>query len=449
MQRVRPALPVLRALALICATALAATACSDPTAGDGGGGGAGSSPAARVDPTARLDGVKLTMWTAQNTLGAPRQVIDAFEKATGATVEAQAVPDLYEQNVPTKLASGDRPDLMFWQPSVSTLPFVQPHRNLLPLDGEPWAAKLGDTEKSLGVVDGTRYAAIVTSPAVLGVYYNKDVFRKAGLTEAQFPHGYAELLKLGHTVKDRAGVAAFYESGGDKWPLQWHTQVQLTDLDQRWWDGLNTNKEKWTDPAVVRAITTYKDQLLGAGLAQKNYRTGTFTGSADALWNGEAAMVLNVTSFQTQLQAQHTTAEIDRRIGWFPVSNSDADGLYSPDQTNGVVAFRTGDEKRQNAARQFLAFWLGPDYPAYIEAMKIPSVQPAVPSPDGLPETSLAQLKALPTADGVFQAKAIVAPDTHLWLADMIYGKKTPREVAQAIQDQFAQVAKAQGAPGF
>ncbi|MEV8311703.1 ABC transporter substrate-binding protein [Streptomyces flavidovirens] len=435
----------LQALVLICAAALTATACSDPTAG----GGADTAPAAKVDPTAKLDGVKLTMWTAQNTVNAPRQVIDAFEKATGAEVDTQAIPDLYEQNVPTKLASGDKPDLMFWQPSLSTLPFIQPQQNLLPLDGEPWTEKLGDTEKTLGVIDGTRYAAIVTSPAMLGVYYNKDVFRKAGITEAEFPKSYDELLALGHKIKDTTDAAAFYEAGGDKWPMQWQMQVQLTDLDKQWWADLNKNKEAWTDPVVVEAVTTYKEKLLDAGLAQKNYRTGTFTGSADALWNGEAGMVLNVTSFQSQLQAKYSTEEINKKLGWFPVSNSTADGMYSPDQTNGVVAFRTGDEKRQNAARQFLAFWLDTDYEAYIKAMKIPSVQPGVPSPEGLPDTSKAQIKALPTANGVFQAKAIVAPDTHLYLAEMIYGKKTPKQVAQAIQDQFAQVAKAQGAPGF
>ncbi|NUR38498.1 MAG: carbohydrate ABC transporter substrate-binding protein [Streptomyces sp.] len=440
----RRALP---ALALISALALAATACSDPTAADSDSGSDAKRTA--VDPTARLDGVKLTMWTAQNTVNAPKQVIDAFEKATGAEVETQAIPDLYEQNVPTKLASGDRPDLMFWQPSISTLPFVQPKQNLLPLDGEPWEARLGDTEKSLGMIDGKRYAAIVTSPAMLGVYYNKDVFAEAGLSEKDFPKSYDELLALGHKVVDKTDAAAFYEAGGDKWPLQWQTQVQLTDLDQAWWDGLNRNREKWTDPVVVGAIKKYKDKLLDAGLAQKNYRTGTFTGQADALWKGEAGMVLNVTSFQSQLQAKYSTAEIDRRIGWFPVANSSATGLYSPDQTNGVVAFRTGDEKRQNAARQFLAFWLGPDYADYIKAMKIPSVQPSVPTPDGLPQTSKDQVEALPTAIGVFQAKAIVAPDTHLYLADMIYGKKNPHQVAQAIQDQFAQIAKAQAAPGF
>lgn len=435
----------LPALALICALGLAATACSDPTAGDSGA----DAKQTAVDPTARLDGVKLTMWTAQNTVNAPKQVIDAFEKATGAEVETQAIPDLYEQNVPTKLASGDRPDLMFWQPSISTLPFIQPQQNLLTLDGEDWVSKLGDTERTLGVIDGKRYAAIVTSPAMLGVYYNKDVFQQAGLSEQDFPKSYDDLLALGRTVTDKTGAAGFYEAGGDQWPLQWQMQVQLTDLDQQWWADLNANKKKWTDPVVVGAIKKYKEKLLDAGLAQKNYKTGTFTGQADALWKGEAGMVLNVTSFQSQLQAKYSTAEIDQKIGWFPVANSSATGLYSPDQTNGVVAFRTGDEKRQNAARQFLAFWLGPDYDDYIKAMKIPSVQPSVPTPDGLPQASKDQVAALPKAIGVFQAKAIVAPDTHLYLADMIYGKKSPQQVAQAIQDQFAQVAKAQGAPGF
>jgi len=438
----------LPALALVCALGLAAAACSDPTAGDSGTDGKDTKRTA-VDPTARLDGVKLTMWTAQNTVTAPKQVIDAFEKATGAQVETQAVPDLYEQNVPTKLASGDRPDLMFWQPSISTLPFVQPQRNLLTLDSEPWVAKLGDTERKLGVIGGKRYAAIVTSPAMLGVYYNKDVFRRAGLTEKDFPTSYDALLALGKAVTERTDAAGFYEAGGDKWPLQWQMQLQLTDLGPQWWEGLNRGERKWTDPVVVAAIKKYKDGLLDAGLAQKNYRTGTFTGQAEALWKGEVGMVLNVTSFQSQLQAKYSTAEIDERIGWFPVANSSATGLYSPDQTNGVVAFRTGDEKRQNAARQFLAFWLGPDYADYIAAMKIPSVQPSVPTPAGLPETSKAQVAALPKAIGVFQAKAIVAPDTHLYLADMIYGKKSPEQVAQAIQDQFDQVAKAQGAPGF
>ncbi|KOV97007.1 sugar-binding protein [Streptomyces sp. NRRL B-1140] len=425
-----------------CLLGLTATACSDSTAG-----GTGAAPEGSVDPTADLKGVQLTMWTAQNSVGQPKQAIEAFEKATGAKISTEVVPDPYESNVPTKLASGVKPDLMFWQPTGSTLPFIQPQRNLLQLDKEDWVQKLGKTEQGLGQVDGHRYAAIVTSPAVLGVYYNKDVFKKAGITA--MPKSYDDLLATASKIKSKTGVAPFFEVGGDKWPLQWQVQVQMTDLPQTFWDKLNKNKASWTDKTIVDAVTKYKTKVLDGGLAQKNYKTATFVDQGKALMDGSAAMALNVTSLQSQIQATSSTEEMDRKLGWFPIANSAAQAEYSPDQTNGVVAFRTGDTKRQNAARQFLSFWLGKDYPDYIKANKLVSVQPSVPNPGGLPQTAIAQAEALPSATGVFQVKALTAPDMHLALADMIYGKKSPRQVAQAAQDQFEQVLKARGVSGF
>jgi raffinose/stachyose/melibiose transport system substrate-binding protein len=429
-------------LAVVCALGLAATACSDATSGS-----TGTAPTGKVDATASLKGVHLTMWVAQNSVAEPKQVISAFEKATGAKVTTQVIPDPYESNVPTKLASGDKPDLMFWQPTGSTLPFIQPEKNLLQLDKEDWVSKLGKTEQSLGQVDGHRYAAIVTSPAVLGVYYNKAVFAKAGITK--MPTGYDDLLATAKKIKSKTGTAPFFEVGGDKWPLQWQVQVQMTDLPQSFWDKLNKNQAKWTDPVIVNAIKKYKTQLLDAGLAQKNYKTATFVDQGKAILDGSAAMALNVTSLQSEIQATSSTAEMDKKLGFFPISNSSAKALYSPDQTNGVVAFNTGDAKRQNAARQFLSFWLGKDYPDYIKANKVVSVEPSVPNPDGLPQTAIAQAEALSGATGVFQVKALTAPDMHLALADMIYGKKTPQQVAQAAEDQFTQVLKARGVSGF
>ncbi|MEU1004703.1 ABC transporter substrate-binding protein [Streptomyces tibetensis] len=429
-------------LVTACLLGLTATACSDSTAG-----GTGAAPVGSVDPTADLKGVELTMWTAQNSVGQPKQAIEAFEKATGAKINTEVIPDPYESNVPTKLASGVKPDLMFWQPTGSTLPFIQPQQNLLQLDNEDWVPKLGKTEQGLGQVDGHRYAAIVTSPAVLGVYYNKDVFKKAGITT--MPKSYDDLLATASKIKSKTGAAPFFEVGGDKWPLQWQVQVQMTDLPQAFWDKLNKNKASWTDKTIVDAITTYKTKVLDGGLAQKNYKTATFVDQGKAIMDGSAAMALNVTSLQAQIQATSSTEEMDEKLGWFPIANSAAKAEYSPDQTNGVVAFKTGDTKRQNAARQFLSFWLGKDYPDYIKANKLVSVQPSVPNPGGLPQTAIAQAEALSSATGVFQVKALTAPDMHLALADMIYGKKSPQQVAQAAQDQFEQVLKARGVSGF
>src|SRR4051812_42360977 len=101
----------LPALAIACALGFTATACSDSS-----GSNSSAAPSGSVDATASLKGVHLTMWVAQNSVSEPKQAIDAFEKATGAVVSTEVIPDPYESNVPTKLASGVKPDLMFWQP---------------------------------------------------------------------------------------------------------------------------------------------------------------------------------------------------------------------------------------------------------------------------------------------------------------------------------------------
>src|SRR6266516_15225 len=98
MRRLSPVVTVL-------AVAVLAAACSDNTAG----GGSNAGPAGWPAPTGRLDGVTLTMWTAQNSAQTPKSVIAAFHAATGATVNTVTVPDPYEQGVETKVATGDKP----------------------------------------------------------------------------------------------------------------------------------------------------------------------------------------------------------------------------------------------------------------------------------------------------------------------------------------------------
>lgn len=420
-------------------------ACS---AGNSSGADDEARPASSQSPTADLSGVELTMWVAQSTADLSRQPIEAFEKATGATVEAVVIPDPYEGNIPTKLATGDKPDLAWWQPTASTLPAIQPAVNLQVLDGEPWVEKLGPSEQGLGIIDGKRYAAIVQIPSVSGVYYNKAVFEQAGITA--LPQNYAELLETAAAIKAAVpDVAPFYEAGGDKWPVQWQVDAQLAPLGEPFWAQLNKNEAKWTDPRFVDAVATYKSKVIDAGLAQKDYKTGTFVDQAKAVVDGSAAMVFQVTAIVPALLADKTPEELDATLGWFPIASDGPRSQYVADATNGVVAFKTGDADREAASRQFLSFWLGPNYPDFIAENQIPSLQPDVPSPTTIPELVTAQAESLETGTGMYYLYARSAPDIHLFLNDMLYDKKSPQEVAEAMQKQFEQVAQAQGAEGF
>jgi raffinose/stachyose/melibiose transport system substrate-binding protein len=297
-----------------------------------------------------------------------------------------------------------------------------------------------------GILDGTRYAALITSPAVEGVYYNKEVFAANGITA--LPKNFDEMLTAARALKAK-GVTPFFEMGGDRWATQWWVQVQLADAAKGGlWDRINTGKDTFESPVVLDAIKKYKS-LIDEGLFNANIKTAKFEDQGAALLGGTAAMAIQVNSFFGQLQAKADTATLNKKIGFFPISPSGNVGTFIPDQSNALVAFSTGDAKREAAARQLLAFWMGTDYQAFVTERQTVSLKTTVPSPAGVPQALLDVHASLSSSVGSMQALAVANPDLYINLADMIAGTMTPEQVASVTQKQFAQLAKAAGVAGF
>lgn len=347
----------------------------------------------------------------------------------------------------TKVATGDKPDLAFWQPTASMLTAINAKTNLQPLTDAPWLPQLApDLRDITGILDKTRYAALVTSPAVEGVYYNKEVFAANGITAT--PKNFDEMIALARKLKAK-GVTPFYEMGADRWATQWWVQIQLADAAKSGlWDKINSNQDTFQSPVVLDAIKKYKS-LIDEGLFNKDIKTAKFEDQGAALLGGKAAMVVQVNSFFGLLQASADTATLDQKIGFFPISPSGNVGTFIPDQSNALVTFKTGDAKREAAARQLLSYWMGPGYKDFVADRDTVSLEPSVPSPAGVPKALLDVHASLGTSVGSMQALAVANPDLYINLADMITGTMSPEQVASATQEQFAQLAKAAGAAGF
>jgi len=432
---------ILGLAAAVAIAGLALAGCSDP--GTGGSTGTSTWPAQDT----KLSGVTLTIWAAQNSNKTADSVISGFEKSNGAKGNVVTIPDPYEQGVQTKVATGDKPDLAFWQPTASELTSLNAKTNLQSLDGAPWADNYtGDLATATGLLDKTRYAALVTTPAVEGVYYNKEVFTAAGITT--LPKNWDDLIADAKALKT-AGIVPFYEMAGDKWATQWWVQVQLADAAKNGlWTKVNANQEKFTDPTILGAIQNYQD-LIKAGYFNSDIKTATFVDQGNALLGGKAAMALQVNSFFGELQSLAKTPELNQKIGFFPISPTGNVGTFIPDQSNALVAFKTGDSKREAAARQFLSYWLGDGYESFVKAESTVSLIKGVDTPSDVPDALTSVAASLSDSVGSMQALAVANPDLYLNLADMIQGTKTPEQVAQTTQDQFAQLAKAQGVAGF
>jgi raffinose/stachyose/melibiose transport system substrate-binding protein len=211
---------------------------------------------------------------------------------------------------------------------------------------------------------------------------------------------------------------------------------------------VNQNQAKFTDPTIQGAIDNYQ-KLIQEGLFNSDIKTATFVDQGAALLGGKAAMAMQVNSFFGELQASSNTADLNKKIGFFPISPKGNVGTFIPDQSNALVAFKSGDTKKEAAARQFLSYWLGDGYKDFVKAQSTVSLIKGVDTPSDVPQALKDVAASIPNSVGSMQALAAANPDLYLNLADMIQGTKTPVQVAQTTQDQFAQLAKAQGVKGF
>lgn len=405
------------------------------------------------EASAKLDGVTLKFWSSPQANKILVQVVKDFEKATGAKVDLVTIPEVYENNAQTKITTGDTPDLAFWQPTRSMLIGLVAQDKLQKLDNAPFEKnyKKGIDDEA-GLYKDSRYAVMVSAPSTMGVYYNKDIFKQAGLETV--PQNWNEFVAAARKIKDAniPGVdSPLFEMGGSQWGTQWAVQVQLAEAAKGGlWDRVNQGKEKFTDKDIMQAITNYQD-LFKKGLYNSDAGSAKDTAQEKALWDGKTGMIFgNASQFLAiSALAGNDKSALDKKIGYFPISK---DGNYTtiiPDGSNGVVAFKSGDSKREAAARQFINFWMTDGYKAFIKQQNIISVLKNVDSPNTVPQASLDAAKSIQHSVGSMQLQALVNPDLYVNLASMVNGTMTPEQVAQTTQDQFAQVAKAQGAKGF
>ena len=131
--------------------------------------------------------------------------------------------------------------------------------------------------------------AIPQQRDVIGIYYNKRLFRAAGV--AEFPQTWDEFEAACEKIK-ASGKACIAFDGDWTTLLMWANLVGTQEGGEEFLDsGLSTG-EYAGDPAVVSATERLK-AWHDAGYANKDALTGRYEDAAAAYVNGDAAMVAN------------------------------------------------------------------------------------------------------------------------------------------------------------
>lgn len=264
----------------VVATALAATvtlALSACTAGSTAGAGQSGS-----------QNVTLTFLTFENPNLTPAYWDAAIARAT-AQVPGVTIKKLVGQNSTAYLqqlyASGQAPDIMT---SISPNGFAE--------KGElaEWSPEeMKDFEDpTAGAIGGKTYALSYNVQPIPLVYYNKDLFAKAGVTAA--PRTYPEFLDACAKLKAAGIVPIEIGAGGkDTWAgafgLGATVATDVLTKDPDWFQQRTDEKVKFTDPAFVGA-TKKVAELVAKGYIDKAGLSRSYADSGQAFLDGKSAM---------------------------------------------------------------------------------------------------------------------------------------------------------------
>lgn len=245
---------------------------------------------------------------------------NAEELGFNIEIDAIAGGSEGEELLRAKFATGDLPDLLVsygakWlDNSAHVLEQMVPLKNV---DMSEYDQAL--LESGRFIYKGELYNVPVETATLFGVFYNKDVFAAAGITEV--PTNWAEFEACCETLKE-AGVTPVYYSGADSWTLQTFTHFGFNqDVIESglsfadFWGEMNTNQRHYTDAANFKASLQLSKDIIDKGYVNETYLSDSYDMCQTALAEGTAAMHINGTWFYDEVISKYP--EAGEHIGSF------------------------------------------------------------------------------------------------------------------------------------
>lgn len=283
------------------------------------------------------------------------------------------------------------PDIVYWFAGNRMKYFVE--RGLFDDISDVWennglSDSMSSTKASLSV-DGKQYGVPYTFYQ-WGIYYNKDIFDRLGLSE---PQTWEEFLAVCETLKSN-GIAPITIGTKYLWTAAgWFDYLNLRTNGLDYHIDLMDGKIPYTDQGVRDTFANWR-QLVDAGYFIENHASYSWQEAQPALFNGQAAMYL-MGNFLTPNFPENVEFDFFQ----FPQINPSV-GMYEDAPTDTVhIPARA---KNKENARLFLEFITRPENQQKINVVlnQLPTNKYAAPADNKFLNEGSAMLA---NADGTAQ----------------------------------------------
>jgi alpha-glucoside transport system substrate-binding protein len=283
-----------------------------------------------------------------------RQVLDAFQRATGISVTYTSAGHRLPAVLSARIAADDAPDVaLLAQPGL-----LREHAaagRLVPLDAET-TRLVGDnfarTFHDLGSFDGRLYGVWFKAASKSLVWYDVAAFERLGVVPPR------DLAGLQHLVDRlaRHGTPPFAVAGGDGWTLtDWFENLYLRLAGPQRYDDLAAGRLPWTDGSVTSALDVLAE-LLAPEQLPGGVETALTTGFEEAVQqvfvHRRAAMLVQG-DFVAALLSGTTDVRlgVDADVFAFPLGPDELPGIVG----GGDVAVQLRPSEAGAALLRFLA----------------------------------------------------------------------------------------------
>ena len=302
------------------------------------------------------------------------------EKWPNVTLEVTKLPDdNYYTSLKTKLASGECPDIILTQPMYAG------QNSCYALADAGYLASLNDLDNVKDRMDSlasvTYDGDVVTDTAgvsILGTYYNKDLFEKAGLDPNTPPTTYEEMLeiapKLAELKTDDAGIQPIVMGDKDQYVMQFglyqlaadEIYSKNADFDTQVREGDASFTDEGTWDTVLEMYKTLYDK--GYIDSSKSLGYGASQAITDFI-DGKAAMTFDGSFNVTALTAEGAAGNFER--GYFPLPGTD--GTYTATCLSAGYSIYSKSE-HVDECKELLDYWMDGEsdlWDAYLASGKI------------------------------------------------------------------------------
>ena len=248
--------------------------------------------------------VKLAVWSSGAAENFQKGADEFNARQDKVNFVVEMLTGDYAQYLGAKAASDDLPDMFFLNPYTQVQQFAETGR-LMDLSEEAFTSKIYDSVKDACSYDGKVYAYPMCLE-MLGIYYNQELFEKAGITEV--PKTLSQMKEVCAKLQEN-GITPFAATYRDSWTLNHlFSCLQGTAVGdyKQWIADMNAGEGSFRNDntsLVFEFINVMKENSGG------NYMDADSTSGFNAFASGEAAMIatgefslLNAASINPDLQ---------------------------------------------------------------------------------------------------------------------------------------------------